>query len=258
MSFAFDLQFAKKTLTNSDYVLVPVTDDGLVLLMYPNDTDHTISIPTNWGTRSIFHVLNSGSNDMLISVTGSPPAFPGGATVITLVSGGYANFTCIRDGTDDNDSYIFSTNTKIPSDSQTIKKFLRADMYVDATKFADNTDSPTATDITVELPAADSTFGATGSIETVPTPGTTLTSSNSTVFMNGAGGAVAIILPLAATMSAKEMTLIGTSVVGALTIDPTAPDTLYKASGATGTVTLAAIGDSVTLVSDGISGWWSK
>ncbi|MCK4968326.1 MAG: hypothetical protein KAS12_04680 [Candidatus Aenigmarchaeota archaeon] len=256
MSFIFEIEYNKRTLINSDYALVPIVDNGIVVIARPNDTDHTISIPSNWGAGSIFHLINKGINSMnIVSITGDP-IFPGKRNSVEIIAGGYANFTCIND-TVLHGSFIFSTDTRISANSQLIKKFPHADIYFDASKLGDNIESTTLTTAVVELPTANSIMYPEGIVGTLISPGGILSPNDSNIFLDSSAGPVVVALPIAADNSGKKYIMIANNVSNGISINAGVPDILYSNSGITGALALDSVGDNLTVISDGVNGWWA-
>jgi hypothetical protein len=190
MSISYRLTFNKLTVTDTDYNLISA-NDGLVLLMNPTDIAHTVTIPLDWATKGIFHVKNiSSTYRIYVRAVNSAPIF-GTESVIIVLAGEYANFTCIRAVDTGNDAFIHSFDTQVLLTSQIAKKMQYAGFYIDANYLDNETLDPTLNNTEINLCiGGDGTYTASTSVLTFN--GTSFTVVPSTgpfdVFANGSAG----------------------------------------------------------------------
>lgn len=73
------------------------------------------------------------------------------------------------------------------------------------------------------------------------------------ILIDASGAGVTVVLPLTTTLTAgTEIWFIATNVANAVAVDDNAADTIL---GGAGPVALAAVGDTLRLVCDGVSDW---
>nr|QBK92750.1 MAG: hypothetical protein LCPAC401_03880 [Pithovirus LCPAC401] len=101
----------------------------------------------------------------------------------------------------------------------------------------------------------DTKFSA-GTVYNVTTIAANITLSNVHFFVRGdtSGGSVTLTLPAVANNAGRQYKIVKVSASNTLSIDPNASETI---DGSSATVDLAGINDHITLISDGVTGWFT-
>lgn len=254
MAFTFRVQFSKLSVDDADYTIVSVTDNGKVFLFTPTSEDRYLIVPQDFGGGNAFLVRNLDStNNVIVKMDNNSASFAG-ATSYTIAAGGFATFFCVLDGPGV-DKFRISTEESIEINSPIGKRLGSTQIYIDSTKFADNTESATEVDAIVSLPTASESLDAADGVAIYTALDTDVDMGEKTVFLDGTDNACTATLPAGdAANAGKRVTFIAKNISNTLTLT-VASGTLYGPGGTSGDIVFVAVGDSVTVVSDGTD-WW--